>query len=126
MSNVRFTRPDNFPPVVKNLIIINVLVWIAQLSLDKQYNLTNILALWPPSRRYVTYQNHIEGSRRFFHTYRTGSRIPLGDWVADLQTSGTRLTEFEERMKLQRDSKDRDMDGVPDNQDNYPWDRNRW
>jgi membrane associated rhomboid family serine protease len=47
MSNVRFTRPDNFPPVVKNLIIINVLVWIAQLSLDKQYNLTNILALWP-------------------------------------------------------------------------------
>jgi membrane associated rhomboid family serine protease len=47
MSNVRFTRPDNFPPVVKNLIIINVLVWIAQLSLDKQYSLTNILALWP-------------------------------------------------------------------------------
>jgi membrane associated rhomboid family serine protease len=44
MSN---TRPDNFPPVVKNLIIVNVLVWIAQLSLDKQYNLTNILALWP-------------------------------------------------------------------------------
>jgi rhomboid-like protein len=47
MSNVRFTRPDNFPPVVKNLIIINVLVWIAQVSLDKQYSLTNILALWP-------------------------------------------------------------------------------
>jgi len=47
MSNFRYTRPDNFPPIVKNLIIINVLVWIAQLSFDKQYQLTNILALWP-------------------------------------------------------------------------------
>ena len=32
MSNVRFTRPDRFPPIVKNLIIINVLAWIAQFS----------------------------------------------------------------------------------------------
>ncbi len=47
MSNVRFTRPDRFPPIVKNLIIINVLVWIAQLSLDSQYQLTVKGALWP-------------------------------------------------------------------------------
>lgn len=47
MSNFRYTRPDGFPPIVKNLIIINVLVWVAQLFFDRQYGLTNILALWP-------------------------------------------------------------------------------
>jgi membrane associated rhomboid family serine protease len=47
MSNVRFTRPDRFPPIVKNLIILNVLAWIAQLSLDSQYNITWKGALWP-------------------------------------------------------------------------------
>jgi membrane associated rhomboid family serine protease len=36
MSNFRFTRTDRFPPIVKNLIIINVLVWVAQLIYDKQ------------------------------------------------------------------------------------------
>jgi membrane associated rhomboid family serine protease len=30
MSDFRFTRPSRFPPVIKNLIIINVLVFIAQ------------------------------------------------------------------------------------------------
>ena len=34
MSNFRFTRLDRFPPVVKNLIIINVLVFLAQLIYD--------------------------------------------------------------------------------------------
>lgn len=47
MSNFRYTRPDNFPPVIKNLIIINILVWVAQVSLDPQYNLTYRLGLWP-------------------------------------------------------------------------------
>lgn len=47
MSNFRFTRPDRFPPVVKNLIIINVLVWIAQLIYDKQWGLTPRIGLWP-------------------------------------------------------------------------------
>lgn len=40
-------RPDNFPPIVKNLIIINVLVWIAQLVLENQFNLTDRIALHP-------------------------------------------------------------------------------
>ncbi|MEI2737809.1 MAG: hypothetical protein V9F01_03380 [Chitinophagaceae bacterium] len=40
MSNFRFTRPDRFPPIVKNIIIINVLAWIAQLTLDSQYQIT--------------------------------------------------------------------------------------
>lgn len=30
MSDFRFTRPNRFPPVIKNLIIINALVFIAQ------------------------------------------------------------------------------------------------
>lgn len=47
MSEFRFTRPDRFPPIVKNLIIINVLVYVAQLVFDKQLGLTGILALYP-------------------------------------------------------------------------------
>jgi len=47
MSNFRFTRPDRFPPIVKNLIIINVLVWVAQLIYDKQWGLTIKIGLWP-------------------------------------------------------------------------------
>lgn len=51
----RYTRPDNFPPVLKNLIIINVLVFLAQeLLKDKfslpgaeEYGLTGVLGLWP-------------------------------------------------------------------------------
>jgi len=47
MSNFRFTRPSGFPPIVKNLIIINVIVWLAQLFYDKEYGLTMKLGLWP-------------------------------------------------------------------------------
>lgn len=47
MSNFRFTKPDTFPPVVKNLIIINVLVFIAQMMLNEQFALTDKIGLWP-------------------------------------------------------------------------------
>lgn len=47
MSNFQFTRPDAFPPIVKNLIIINVLVFLAQVSLGTQYNLTERISLYP-------------------------------------------------------------------------------
>ena len=47
MSDFKYYRPNNFPPIVKNLIIINVLVWLAQVTLDRQLNLTDILALYP-------------------------------------------------------------------------------
>jgi membrane associated rhomboid family serine protease len=52
MSDFKYYRPSNFPPIVKNLIIINVLVWIAQLIFDKQQGvfteaLTNKIALFP-------------------------------------------------------------------------------
>lgn len=35
MSNFEFTRPNRFPPVVKNLLIINTLVFVAQLIFGK-------------------------------------------------------------------------------------------
>ena len=47
MSNFQFTRPDAFPPIVKNLIIINVLVFLAQMSLGTQYSLTERISLYP-------------------------------------------------------------------------------
>ena len=47
MSDFKFHRPSSFPPIVKNLIIINVLVWIAQLMLDPQINLSEKIGLWP-------------------------------------------------------------------------------
>ncbi len=47
MSNFRFSRPNNFPPVVKNLIIINVLVFLAQITLDNQFHITEKLMLYP-------------------------------------------------------------------------------
>lgn len=47
MSDFRFHRPSNFPPIVKNLVIINALVFLAQIVFDKQYELTSILALHP-------------------------------------------------------------------------------
>jgi len=40
-------RPETFPPVVKNLLIINVLFYVAQLSLDNAFNLTDHFGLWP-------------------------------------------------------------------------------
>ena len=45
MAQVKFTRPDRFPPIVKNLIIINVLVFVTQLVLDRQYDITNTLVM---------------------------------------------------------------------------------
>lgn len=47
MSEFRYHRPSNFPPVVKNLIIINVLVYVAQLALESTYHLTDVFALYP-------------------------------------------------------------------------------
>lgn len=46
MSDFRYYRPNNFPPVVKNLIIINVIVWAAQQMLG-QYHFTERISLYP-------------------------------------------------------------------------------
>lgn len=57
MSNFRFTRNDSFPPIIKNLIIINVLVFVAQLALREQVDLTPKIGLWPiESENFRPYQ----------------------------------------------------------------------
>lgn len=46
MSEFRFTRPNRFPPVIKNLIIINVLVFIAQSTFGAgSHKIENLFAL---------------------------------------------------------------------------------
>ena len=47
MSDFKYVRSDNFPPIVKNLIIINVVVFVAQNLFDRRYDLTALLAMWP-------------------------------------------------------------------------------
>ena len=47
MNDYRYARPNNFPPVVKSLIIINVLVLLAQITIGRQYDLTNHIVLYP-------------------------------------------------------------------------------
>jgi membrane associated rhomboid family serine protease len=55
MSNYQRYRPDSMPPVVKNLIIINVVVFVAQL-IFRQNNLTQFLALYPIGYGFQPYQ----------------------------------------------------------------------
>lgn len=43
MANFRFRNTEAFPPIIKNLIIINILVWIALLIFDKQ---DGVLSMW--------------------------------------------------------------------------------
>jgi membrane associated rhomboid family serine protease len=47
MSDFRSYRADSFPPIIKNLLIINVLVFVAQNLLPAEYLVTGRLALWP-------------------------------------------------------------------------------
>lgn len=69
MSEFRYTRPSSFPPIIKNLVIINVLVFLAQSLFDKQYNLTEKLMLWPliPEKlhRLLVEANVLEESQKF-------------------------------------------------------------
>jgi membrane associated rhomboid family serine protease len=47
MSDLRYYKPNAFPPVIKNLIIINVLVFIAQLTISNSstFNFNDTFAL---------------------------------------------------------------------------------
>ena len=67
MSDFKFTRPDNFPPVVKWLIIVNVAVFIAQNTIGSQYALTEHFALWPIGSPYF------EPYQLFTHMFTHGS-----------------------------------------------------
>lgn len=74
MSNFRFTRMDRFPPVVKNLIIINILVWVAQLIYDKQLGITMKIALWPVDSPF--FEPYQVATHMFAHaTYDMAGRI---------------------------------------------------
>jgi membrane associated rhomboid family serine protease len=56
MSQFKFHRPDSFPPIVKNLMIINGLVFVAQLMFSDN-DLTSKLGLWPvESTHFKPYQ----------------------------------------------------------------------
>lgn len=69
MSEFRYTRPNGFPPIVKNLLIINVLVWLAQALLDKQYAITEKVMMWPimpeKLRQLLIQANVLEESQKF-------------------------------------------------------------
>ncbi|MGZ3836992.1 MAG: rhomboid family intramembrane serine protease [Flavisolibacter sp.] len=78
MSNFRFTRPDNFPPIVKNLIIINVLVYIAQVTLDKQFQITEKISLYPimPAQLHeILVANHIYEPFEKFYPYQIATHL---------------------------------------------------
>ncbi|HEY2721345.1 MAG TPA: rhomboid family intramembrane serine protease [Chitinophagaceae bacterium] len=47
MSDFKYYRQNNFPPVIKNLVIINAIIYIAQVTFDKSYNLTQRFSLYP-------------------------------------------------------------------------------
>jgi membrane associated rhomboid family serine protease len=81
MSEFRYTRPNNFPPVIKNLIIINVLVWVAQLMFDQREGsydfISQKIGLWPiESPFFKPYQiathmfahaSYVGGTIAFYH-----------------------------------------------------------
>jgi hypothetical protein len=97
-------------------------------SIVGQLSDADVMTLWPPARRFTMSGRESRSGRRFYRAYRADGKIPLGDWLPDQSTGRLdgRLTQDESRLKLERDARDRDSDGVPDKQDVYPWDRNRW
>lgn len=72
MSNFRYTRPDSFPPIIKNLVIINVLVYAAQMLLDKSHAVTEKVMLWPviPERlKEILVQQNLGEAASMFKPY---------------------------------------------------------
>lgn len=66
MSNSQYYRPNRFPPVVKNLIIVNALVFIAQITLGNNSNtIENLFALHDV--RSVFFQPHQLITHMFMH-----------------------------------------------------------
>ncbi len=72
MSEFRYTRPDSFPPIVKNLVIINALVYLAQILLEKQYAITEKFMMWPlmPQKLHdILVQQHLLDESQKFKPY---------------------------------------------------------
>lgn len=66
----QYTRSDNFPPVIKNLIIINALVWLAQLAFDSQIGLTDILTLKPILPHALESNMMLSGALKYSETFK--------------------------------------------------------
>jgi rhomboid-like protein len=69
MSAFRFTRPDNFPPVIKNLIIINVLMYVAQLTVNNGFSFSDwvqLRSIMPDELRQLLIKEGIRGSELEF------------------------------------------------------------
>lgn len=64
MSEFRYHRPSNFPPVVKNLIIINALVFIGQLTIN---NLTERFMLYPIIPRGL--EKYMESTDEYYYGF---------------------------------------------------------
>jgi membrane associated rhomboid family serine protease len=69
MSRYRNFRPNDTPPVVKALVIINAVVWILQLIFDQTYGLTDKLGLYPLYAGFKPYQliTHMFSHASFMH-----------------------------------------------------------
>ncbi len=66
MSDLRYYRPSNFPPVVKNLIIINVLVFVGQLTIDHLTERVMLYPIMPASfRNWLVEQNALDDYQKF-------------------------------------------------------------
>jgi membrane associated rhomboid family serine protease len=63
MAEFRMGRFGGIPPVVKNLIIINALVYLAQVSLDSSLGITDKIALYNLS------SSHFKGYQIFTHMF---------------------------------------------------------
>lgn len=69
MSAFRFTRPDNFPPVIKNLIIINVLMYVAQLTVTNSFSFSDwvqLRSIMPDELRQLLIKEGVRGSEMGF------------------------------------------------------------
>src|SRR6266487_4724499 len=78
MSEFRYHRPSRFPPIIKNLIIINALVYVAQLTWENQYHLTERLTLYPliPDKLYqLALQLRIIGTAQHFKPYQVFTHL---------------------------------------------------
>lgn len=78
MSEFRYYRPNTFPPITKNLIIINVLVWIAQQLFAKQYQVTEMISLYPimPEKlREILVLNNIYEEYEKFQPYQIATHM---------------------------------------------------
>lgn len=70
MNDFRSYKPDSFPPIVKNLLIINVLVFVAQITLGSQFQITERISLYPimpqQLQEFLVNSNIFESHEKFY------------------------------------------------------------